>query len=58
MCKGNNDGWVLKAAMCSNWCRVSEGSRSSFYRKWPTMEYLFEEKTMNNKKYIRRIKNE
>ena len=58
MCSGNVDGWVLKAAMCSNWCKVSEGSRSSFYRKWPTMEYLFEEKTMNNKKYIRRIKNE
>ena len=58
MSKKNSEGWVLKAAMCSNWCKVSEGSRSGFYRKWPTMQHLFEEKTMNSKKYIRRNKNE
>ena len=54
----NKDGWVLKSSMCSNWQKISQGSRSGFYRSWTTINHLFEEKTMGSKKYVRRNKNE
>jgi len=55
-CSKKSNGWVQKTQLIKNYMEVTKKSRPSFYREWPEVEHLFEEKKINQKVEIRRKK--
>lgn len=54
----SSDGWISKTQLIQNYMKNTKKARATFYRLWNSTEHLFEQRTINRKVYIRRIKNE
>lgn len=49
---GGDDGWVAKTTMVAKYAKYESCAPSKFYRTWPEVAHLFEEKR-NKKSYVK-----